>query len=135
MNNLRWVRQRTICGRIRRLRRDESGVLLIITALLLPILLAILGLSLDVGIIYDDKRRQQNAADSGAMGGAHELWRGNTDKVQSSAKDDTKRNGFDDNDSDVTVTVTNIALTAEMRTRSRSSSPKRYRCISLAFLE
>lgn len=107
MNNLRWVRQRTICGRIRRLRRDESGVLLIITALLLPILLAILGLSLDVGIIYDDKRRQQNAADSGAMGGAHELWRGNTDKVQSSAKDDTKRNGFDDNDSDVTVTVTN----------------------------
>ena len=92
---------------MRSLRRDEEGVLLVITALLFPVLLAFLGLSLDVGMIYDEKRRQQNAADSGAMGGAYELWRTNTDKVQSSAKDDTKRNGFDDNDSDVTVTVTN----------------------------
>ena len=53
-----------------RLKEDSRAVILIITALLFPVLLAFLALALDVGKIYDLKRRTQNAANAGAIGGA-----------------------------------------------------------------
>ena len=84
----------------------RRGSLIVLGALLLPLLFAVLGLALDFGLIYDRKRRQQNAANAGAIGGAHELWRENTGLVTSAANADTKRNGFDDADSNTTVTVT-----------------------------
>ena len=84
----------------------RRGSLIVLGALLMPLLFAVLGLALDFGLVYDRKRRQQNAANAGAIGGAHELWRGNTGLVTSAANSDTKRNGFDDTDSDTTVTVT-----------------------------
>ena len=84
----------------------RRGSLIVLGALLMPLLFAVLGLALDFGLVYDRKRRQQNAANAGAIGGAHELWRGNTGLVTSAANDDTKRNGFDDTDTDTTVTVT-----------------------------
>lgn len=84
----------------------RRGSLIVLGALLLPILFAVLGLALDFGLVYDRKRRQQNAANAGAIGGAHELWRENTGLVTSAANADTKRNGFDDADANTTVTVT-----------------------------
>ena len=92
--------------KIEGLKKDRRGIIIIITALLLPVLLAFAGLSLDTGRIYDWKRRQKQAAISGAMGGAHEKHRGSSDNdAIDAAKEDTARNNFDDADADITVTV------------------------------
>lgn len=108
MNYVKSVFRANFYGWLRCFRRDSRGSLIVITAILFPVLLAFLGLALDVGMIYDVKRRQQKAADAGAMGGGHELWRNNiTDaEVTRAATDDTARNGFDDADGSTTVTVT-----------------------------
>ncbi len=62
------------CRRFATLRRDEAGTLVIIAALLFPVLLAFMGLSLDVGLIYDWKRREQRAADAAAMTFIENPW-------------------------------------------------------------
>ena len=69
-----------------------------------------MGLALDVGMIFDLKRRQQAAADAGAFGAAQELFRGNSALVTKAAWNDAAINGWKHNelsggDSDVTVTV------------------------------
>ncbi len=96
-----------IYSKIKGLRSDARGTLIVVTALVLPALLAFLGLSVDFGMVFDTKRRQQNAATAGAIGGAYELWRLNDaySEVETAAKADTKRNGFDDDADNVTVTV------------------------------
>ncbi len=57
------------------LRADKHGAILIAVAVVFPVLLALAGLSLDVGMIYDWKRRQKAASIAAAMGGAHEMFR------------------------------------------------------------
>ncbi len=96
--------------KIEGLKKDRQGIIFIITALIFPVLVAFMGLSLDMGFIYDLKRRQQNAANAAAMGGAWEKWRGHDSKITSAAKVDAEMNGFRDKDltggnPDVTVTV------------------------------
>ena len=92
---------------MRTLKQDTRGVILIITALLFPVLLAFLALALDVGKIYDLKRRTQNAANAGAIGGAYEVYRQNTTygEVNQAGQEDSIKNGFDNLDSNVTVTI------------------------------
>ena len=97
--------------RLRRFRRDDRAIILILTALIFPVLLAFMGLALDMGSIYDVKRRQQKAADAGAIGGAHEILRGRPNLVTLGARNDASMNGFvhyelSGGDPDVTVTVT-----------------------------
>ena len=90
-----------------RLKEDSRAVILIITALLFPVLIAFLALALDIGKIYDLKRRTQNAANAGAIGGAYEVYRQNTTygEVNQAGQEDSIKNGFDDSDSNVTVTI------------------------------
>lgn len=89
----------------------ERGIIIVITALIFPVLLAFMGLALDVGLILDKKRRQQKAADAAAFGGAHEVFRANSPLVTKAARNDAAINGFPHKDlpsigdSDVTVTV------------------------------
>ncbi len=85
--------------------RGRRGQILLITGMALPVLLGFLGLAIDVGQFYHVKRRMQFGADGGAVGGAWEIWRGNTGRVQQAALEDAKRNGFDDAESDTLVTV------------------------------
>ncbi len=59
-------------------RRDESGQALVVVALFLVGLLAVLGLVLDGGNLYLQRRALQNAADAGALAGARELALGHT---------------------------------------------------------
>ncbi len=104
------LRQQAIYEQIGRLRNGRRGVILVITAMIFPVMLAFLGLALDVGVIFDLKRRQQAAADAGAMGAAHELFRGNSDLVTDAARNDAAINGFahyglSGGNPDVTVTV------------------------------
>ena len=103
------MRNRT---QLRRLSKDNRGVIIIVTALLFPVLLAFVGMALDFGYVYDVKRRQQNAADAGAMGGVAEVLRNNptSASVTRAAREDAQMNGFahyqlPGGNPDVTVTV------------------------------
>ena len=64
-----------------RFRRDKRGNVAILFALMLPAILGFLGLGIDIGGWYADKRRLQNEADAGAIGGAFELAWGGTSYV------------------------------------------------------
>lgn len=85
--------------------RARRGQIMVLFAMMVPTVLAFMGLSLDVGRYYHIKRRMQTAADAGAMGGAHELWRRNFDLITPAAKGDSGLNGFKDGSNSVTVIV------------------------------
>ena len=89
------------------LRRDTRGQVLVWGAVIVPALALFLGLSLDVGLLYDVRRRAQSAADGAAASGAMELARQTTSYVTSAALYDAGRNGFDNDETEVTVTVSN----------------------------
>src|SRR5690349_14280603 len=56
-----------------RRRRGERGQTLVVVALLAAILIGILGLAVDVGYAYSERRQIQNAADASALNGAREM--------------------------------------------------------------
>ena len=58
---------------------SDSGQALIWFALSLVVLLGIAALAIDVGRLYGERRRMQNAADAAALAGAHELCQGRSD--------------------------------------------------------
>lgn len=86
-------------------RSRRRGIMLILFALLLAPLLALIGLAIDGGHVYFEKRRMQAAADGGAFGAAREIFRGNDDRVVSGGREDATLNGYDNALSDITVTV------------------------------
>ena len=51
-------------------QNDQRGAFLLATALLLPFLLAALGMAVDFGDVFMQKSRLQNAADAAALAGA-----------------------------------------------------------------
>lgn len=65
-------------GFIARFARDDRGVSAIIFAIMLPALIGMVGLSVEVGLWYAQKRNLQAAADAGAMAGALVLYQGGT---------------------------------------------------------
>ena len=77
---------------------DESGQVLILTALCMVVLIGMLGLSVDVGMLRYQKRQLQNAADAAALAGALELAAcGSTQNcaaLQAAAQDALKENGL-----------------------------------------
>src|SRR5579859_1036657 len=54
-------------------RRGEQGQTLVMVALLMTILIGMLGLAVDVGYGYSERRQIQNAADAAALNGAREM--------------------------------------------------------------
>ncbi len=91
-------------------KRGRSGQILPVAAILMSGMVALTGLVLDGGMIYQVKRRMQTAADAAAMGGAQELLRGNTSLVVAAARGDSSLNGFTDSVNSTTVTVNNPPL-------------------------
>ena len=87
--------------------RSRRGAILVIFALTFTGLILFLGLVVDGGIIYFERRKAQAAADAGAYSGALELLHNNDSWVADSAKADTKINGFDDDENSVVITVNN----------------------------
>src|SRR5574341_1495863 len=92
-------------GRYRARRR--SGQIIVLAVAVFPALLAVLGLALDGGMVYQAKRRVQAAADAAALAGTWEVWRRNTALVATAARDDARLNGFNDGVDATTVTVNN----------------------------
>lgn len=82
-----------IKNRFKVLLQDEDGQILVLFALLLVVMLASVGLVVDVGYFYVEKQRMQNSVDASALGGAqviHET-QNNVDKI---AKDIAEKNGL-----------------------------------------
>lgn len=59
--------------------KGQHGQTLILVALAMVVLLLFVGLAVDVGVWYGQRRKMQNAADAGALAGAWELCRPSTE--------------------------------------------------------
>ena len=75
-------------------RQRQKGTSVVIVAIVLPVLLAGLGLVIDNGQAFDMRRRLQKAADAGAIAASHELRRGNTHGFRKVVIENVTRNGF-----------------------------------------
>ena len=89
--------------RIGSARRGEGGQALIMVLLGLAAILGFVAMTIDVGLIYEGRRQQQDAADAAAIAGASAF----PDSVGAiaRARDWAQRNGFVDGQNDATVTV------------------------------
>ena len=100
----------------RSLRRNAAGQVLVLLALAFPLMLTILGLALDGGRIYFERRHVQIAADAGARSAALELFRGNTAQtdVDEASASDALLNGYDKDavDTDVVAVIGPTGYTA-----------------------
>ncbi len=65
-------------GYLRDLAKDDSGGVLIYTAFAAVVMLGMVGLAVDLGFWYHNKRDMQSAADAAAMAAVLELARGST---------------------------------------------------------
>jgi Flp pilus assembly protein TadG len=63
-------------GGIARLGGGEAGQALVWTVVMLPLFLAVVGLSIDAGTVFDARRDLQNVADSAAQAGAMQIDQG-----------------------------------------------------------
>jgi hypothetical protein len=84
---------------------SRRGFVLITTVLALVVLLAFLGLAIDVGYLQFVKTRMQTAADAAAIGGAQEIRMNGASGAAAAAKGDAALNGFTDGQNGVTVSV------------------------------
>lgn len=98
-------------GPINRAHSSRRGFVMVTMILSLAILLAFLGLAIDVGYEQYIKVRMQSAADAAALGGAQELRASGSSNLVSSAKGDAATNGFTDGQNGVSITVNNPPAT------------------------
>lgn len=96
-----------VISQFRKYYKCQSGSIMIIWSVLLPVILGMVGLGIETGSWYLNKRNLQTAADAAAIAGARE----NTAAARAStARAAVAQNGFG-NGSNVTVTVNNPPLT------------------------
>lgn len=87
---------------------DDSGQTILMAALMVPVLIAAVGLAANVGSAFDHRRQMQSAADSGAMAGTRALMADSSISAATLASivnADVTRNGFVNGANGVTVTV------------------------------
>ena len=79
----------------RRLCFDRRGVSAVLTALIMPVMVGFIGLGIDVGVWYSNKRDLQSAADSAAVSAALTYSaHHNAASARQLAEGDAVRNGF-----------------------------------------
>ena len=88
-----------------KLNGDERGQVLVMTVFCMAVLLGMLGLAVDVGVLFHARRQMQSVADAAAMAGATELFYNGTANVDAMAKAAAKLNGADSTVSGNTVSV------------------------------
>ena len=95
----------TYRGRVK-LVTQRRGAILALVAVTLVGLLALLALAVDGGLLQRERRLAQNAADAGAVGGAQEIFRNQSqDTIYSSGRNEATRNGFTNGANHVSVVV------------------------------
>ena len=91
MNSRHSIQSNGLLGRF---VRDQRGVSAIIFAIIFPALFGFLGIGVEVGQWYSQKRKLQAAADAGAMAGARSLAAGDSSATaQAAASSFAVRNG------------------------------------------
>jgi hypothetical protein len=76
-------------------RRDTSGIIAIMVVLLVPVMVGMMGLTVDVGLWYAAKRTMQNGADAAALAAGTELINGgDSTDITRAAQADADRNGY-----------------------------------------
>ena len=73
----------------------RRGMVAVLVALLLPVVVGVMALSLDGGLLYLQRQKAQSAADAAALAGAYQLYNGSNFSVaQSSAIAMGAQNGY-----------------------------------------
>jgi Flp pilus assembly protein TadG len=83
----------------------NRGFVLVTMMLSLVVLLAFLGLAVDVGYVQHQKTRMQTAADAAALGGVQEIRLSGATALVTAAKADAALNGFTDGQNAVSIAV------------------------------
>src|SRR5688500_15837299 len=85
---------RSVIRRARLMSADQAGSTVVLMALSLPVVLGGLGVGVDTGAWYMEKRRVQQIADSAALGGARAMASGvSLTTAKAVATRDAARNG------------------------------------------
>lgn len=93
---------------MKRIRNSESGNILLLTAILLPVLLGMGALALDAGYYFDRRQRIGAAADAAALAGANEVKLNasiSASALATAVRADSALNGFTHGTNNVTVEV------------------------------
>jgi len=78
-----------------RLAADQSGVIIVMFALLLPVLVGFMGLGVEITFWYQHRRNLQTIADAAAIAGAYDVNSGGTQTTATTAATtDATRNGY-----------------------------------------
>lgn len=86
--------------------KDESGQVLVLTAVSMLVLLGFVGLAIDVGFLFRAKRNMQIAADAAATAAVLDyIYHADVDKATTAAYDAAKANGVDHSVTGNVVTV------------------------------
>jgi Flp pilus assembly protein TadG len=93
-------------------RRDPRGQILIVFLLAIVAIVAAVGLVIDGGFAFAQRRAEQNAADLAALAGANALLNGQD--ATAAALASSEENNFKDGQGDVTVTVTVTPTTVQV---------------------
>jgi len=96
-------KEKDVC-RLKSLCRDDAGTIMAPLAIMMPILLGIVGLSIDLGSWYNAKRQVQAAADAAARAGALELVRDHSATIaRLAAREDAVAYGFGQNNININL--------------------------------
>jgi hypothetical protein len=89
-----------------RILNSERGQVLALSALLITVLLGIIGLVIDGGFFYAQRRHAQSAADAASLAATYRLATGGTDaQASATALEYAAANGYDNDGTSNTVTV------------------------------
>jgi hypothetical protein len=80
-------------------RSREVGQVIIVTAILLPVLVGLVGIAVDVGMLMNYRTQEQRAADAAALAGAHVLLTtGDKTQARAEALAYAKKHGYIDSE-------------------------------------
>jgi len=117
----------------RRFGADRRGGIVVMFALLLPIMVAFVGLGVEVGLWFQSKRDLQTAADAAAIAGAYEAQDGGATaaSILAAATIDATRNGY--SAATDTITTSNPASSGAYTADTGAVEANLTRSVSMLF--
>jgi Flp pilus assembly protein TadG len=88
--------------------KDENGVVIVVVALLISVLLGFTALVVDVGAVFTEKQKLQNAIDAACLAGAQDLP--NTSQATTTANNYIQLNGYQPSDISISFSGANSKI-------------------------